>query len=380
MKRDTHFVHMARPFEEDGLVNPPISRASTVLAPTSHDLYHSHGRRRHYGRGGISPHRELRAGIASLYGSDHCALAASGLYSVILAIHACVSANSEILVTDSVYGPVRKFCDQELKRLGISTRYYDPRIGSGIADLITDKTSAILLESPGSLTFELQDIPAITQVAHKAGVPTIIDDTWSAGVVLNPLDLGVDYAAQSLTKYAGGHSDLLMGAVNARGEAAERLKAVEIAYGGHVSPDDAYLVLRGLRTLGLRLDRSFESAMILAERLHAHAKVGQILHPAHPTHPDHAIYQRDFTGGSGCFSFVLAGYSPKQAEAFVDSLSLFGIGFSWGGFESLALPLDIQLVRTATPWHSEGALVRLSVGLEDVEDLWADLETGLTEL
>ena len=380
MKRDTHLVHMARPEGEDGLVNAPIYRASTVLAPSSQELYNPTGRRRHYGRGGVSPHRELREGLASLYNADHCALAASGLYSVILAIHACVTANSEVLVTDSVYGPVRNFCDKELARLGISVRYYDPRIGAGIGDLITEKTSAILLESPGSLTFEVQDIPAITAEAKKRNVPTIIDDTWTAGLLMNPLDLGVDYAAQSLTKYAGGHSDLLMGAVNARGDAAKRLKQVETAYGGHVSPDDAYLVTRGLRTMGLRLDRSFESAMELAKRLGAHPKIGQILHPAYPTHPDHELYTRDFKGGSGCFSFILNGASAREGEAFVDRLKLFGIGFSWGGFESLALPCDIQLRRTAVAWpyQDKGALIRLSVGLEDVEDLWADLENALT--
>ena len=377
MKRDTRLVHSGRPHGPDGLVNPAIKRASTVLAPSSQELYAPTGGRRHYGRGGVSPNAELRAALCEMYAADHCALTPSGLSSVILALRSAITGPGEALITDSVYGPVRKFCDAELPRLGVTPVYYDPRIGAGIAELLNENTRLVALESPGSLTFELQDVPAIAAAARKAGARTVIDDTWSSGLLMNPLDLGVDYAAQALTKYVGGHSDFLMGSVCTRGELAADLAERERLYGLHVSPDDAFLALRGLRTLSVRLRQSGESSLELARRLHAHPKVARVLHPAHESHPDHALYREHFAGPAGCFSFVLDGIDAKGGEAVIDALGLFGIGFSWGGFESLALPCDRQLNRTAVPWSAEGALLRLSVGLEDAEDLWADLEQAL---
>jgi cysteine-S-conjugate beta-lyase len=377
MKRDTRLIHKGRAHGPDGLVNPAIKRASTVLAPSSQELYAPTGGRRHYGRGGVSPNAELREAICDLYEADHCALTPSGLSAVILAIRTAVSGPGQALITDSAYGPVRRFCDEELPRLGVKPVYYDPRIGAEIAGLINSETRAVLLESPGSLTFEVQDVPAIARAAQAAGVPTVIDDTWSAGLLMNPLALGVDYAAQSLTKYVGGHADLLMGSVAARGEAARELAARERLYGTHVSPDDAFLALRGLRTLAIRLERSAQTSLDLARRLRDHPNVARILHPALDDHADHALFRRDFSGSSGCFAFILNGVDAKGGEAVVDKLELFGIGFSWGGYESLALPCDRQIVRTATPWQAEGALIRLSAGLEDVEDLWDDLARAL---
>ncbi|WBQ08938.1 cystathionine beta-lyase [Hyphomonadaceae bacterium ML37] len=377
MKRDTRLIHSGRCADDPHLVNPPVRRASTVLGETAQELYAPASGNHHYGRGGLSPNDELRSAIADLYGAEHVALAPSGLASVVLAMRAAIRGPGEALITDSVYRPVRRFCEEELPRLGVTPRYYDPRIGADIAGLITPSTRMIALESPGSLTFEVQDIPAITHAARAAGVPTVIDDTWSAGWLMNPLALGVDYAAQALTKYAGGHSDFLMGSVAAKGEAAARLKAQETVNGLHVSPDDAFLCLRGMRTLPLRIEHSGASGLELARRLEAHPRIARVLHPALPSSPDHTVYAGQFNGPAGCFAFIVKGASQAEGEAIAERCQLFAMGFSWGGFESLILPCDRQIMRTAVPWQADGALLRLSVGLEDVEDLWSDLEAAL---
>ncbi len=388
MKRDTRLVRTGRPPGHDGgpdgLVNAAVKRASTVLAPSTQELYSPSGDRLHYARGGVSPNRELRAALCELYAADHAALAPSGLNGVVLGLQAALPdqpAGMQALITDSAYGPVRRYCEQELPRYGVEPVFYDPRIGAKIAALMAKRATAlVLLESPGSLTFEVQDAPAIAKAAREAGAASVIDDTWTAGVLMNPLELGVDYAAQSLTKYVGGHSDFLMGAVTARGDAAERLSMLASRYGMHASPDDAFLALRGLRTMGLRLERSAASALTLARRLDAHPKVARVLHPALETSPDHALFKRDFSGAAGCFSIVLDGVHARGGEAFADALELFGLGFSWGGYESLVLPCDRQIKRTAVPWNGEGALIRFAIGLEDVDDLWADIEAGLDGL
>lgn len=380
MKRDTRLIHSGQPRRSDDLVNPPIERASTVVAPSTAELYNPTPPRRHYGRGGLSPNTELRDAIGALYDADHIALAPSGLASVILGLRTALPekpAGMQALITDSAYGPVRRFCDEELPRYGVTPVYYDPRIGAGLSDLLSQPTAVVLLESPGSLTFEVQDIAAIADAARKAGVATVIDDTWSAGILMNPLELGVDYAAQALTKYVGGHSDFLMGSVAAKGEAAKRLKDKDVLFGGHVSPDDAYLCLRGLRTLSLRIERSGASGLALAQKLEDHPKVSRVLHPGLESHPDHALFKRQFNGSSGCFAFVLDGVEARESEAMAEACHLFRLGFSWGGYESLILPCDRQIRRTAVPWKAEGALLRLSVGLEDADDLWADLAQAL---
>jgi len=384
MKRETRLVRLGRPDLHDGPVNPPVERASTVLAPGGAEVYDRFGKAPHYGRGGLSPNTPLRETLAALYGADHVALTGCGLSAVTLAILAAVhqtgEPGGEALISDSVYGPVRRFCDEALPAFGIQPKYYDPRLGAGLTGAMGARTRLVLLESPGSLTFEVQDIGAIAQAARAAGAVSVIDDTWSAGWLMNPLDLGVDYAAQALTKYAGGHSDVLMGSVAARGDRAERLRRTESLYGGHVSPDDAYLVLRGMRTLGLRMERSGESGRVLAERLEQHPRVARVLHPGLASHPDHALFSRDFSGSAGCFSMIVQGLDQAGGEAFVDRLALFGVGFSWGGYESLALPCDRQIRRTAIPWKADGALIRLAIGLEDVDDLWADLRAALDAL
>ncbi len=384
MKRETRLIHSGQPRRSDDLVNPPIERASTVLSPSTAELYNPTPPRRHYGRGGLSPNSELCDAIAGLYKADHVALTSSGLSGVILALRTALPdrpAGFQALITDSVYGPVRRFCDEELPRYGVAPVYYDPRISArDLAQLLQRPTAVVLLESPGSLTFEVQDLPGLTRAAREGGAATVIDDTWSAAILMNPLDLGIDYAAQALTKYAGGHSDFLMGSVAARGAAAARVRDKNVLFGGHVSPDDAFLCLRGLRTLPLRIEQSGRTGLELASRLDNHPRVARVLHPGLRSSPDHALFSQLFSGSAGCFGFILAGVEVEGGEAVAEKLNLFRLGFSWGGYESLVLPCDRQIRRTTAPWVSEGALLRLSAGLEHVDDLWADLSQALDVL
>ncbi len=364
---------------EHGAVNPAIQRGSTVLLPSVAALY---GPGKSYGLEGFGVHETLRAALADLVGAHDTVLAPSGLAACTVALLSATRAGGEVLVTDSVYGPTRRFCDGLLARFGVRTRYYDPGTGGAIAALIGPDTQALFLESPGSLTMELQDVPALAAAAHARGVTTIIDDTWSAGVLFNPLDHGVDVSVQALTKYQAGHADVLMGALVSRDPA--RIAAItatvkELGLGAG-APEDAYLTLRGLRTMPLRLDRQGASALAVARWLEARPEVAQVLHPALPTHPDHALFARDFQGASGVFSIVLHPASEAQVAAMLDGLRLFGLGFSWGGYESLVITCDPQLKRTARAWRAAGPLLRFSIGLEHPDDLIADLAEGFTRL
>lgn len=377
MKDATRLTRLGRPHDDRGLVNPSIERGSTILAPSARELYDFPAGKPHYGRVGLEGHRALRSALTELQGGVGCALTPSGLMANTLSILTAVEAGGTVLAADCIYGPVRTFLLTMGKRLGIKTVFFAPQMGAEIADLIDADTQAILLESPGSLTMEMQDVPAITGVARERGVLTIIDDTWSAGLTMKPLQLGVDFAVQALTKYAGGHSDLLMGAVIARDEKlAARLQTTERTLGVHAGPDDTALVLRGLRTLGLRMERSAASSLVVADWLDDRPEVSAIRHPARPDHPDHAIFKRDFTGACGLFSIELPGWEDARSERFLDALDLFGLGFSWGGYESLAIHCDPQLKRSATERRHEGALIRFSIGMEDPADLIADLEKG----
>jgi cystathionine beta-lyase len=325
----------------------------------------------------------VRDAVNAIEGGAGASLVPSGLAACTLALLSVLKAGDDVLVTDSAYGPTRRFCDGLCARLGVTTRYYDPRIGAGIADLITAKTRIIWLESPGSLTFEVQDVPAIAAAAARAGALTAIDNTYGAGVLFKPFDHGVDLSIQALTKYQAGHADVLAGAIIAREKAmAAQIKDTVKALGvGPGSAEDAYLTLRGLRTMTLRMQAQAESAMIVADWLRAHPMVAEVLHPALPGARDHALFKRDFTGGAGLFSFVLkAGASSAAVDGFCESRALFGLGYSWGGYESLILPCDRQVKRTATLWRAQGPLVRLSIGLEDPADLIADLGEGLSAL
>lgn len=377
MHDDTKLTRLGRPHDERRLVNPSIERGSTVLAPSAGQLYNFPAGKPHYGRVGLETQSALRDALTNLQGGKGCALTPSGLMANTLSIMTAVEAGGRVLAADCIYGPVRTFLLETLPRYGVTADFFSPAMGAEIADLITDDVQAILLESPGSLTMEMQDIPAITAIARERGVTTIIDDTWSAGLTLKPLALGVDLAVQALTKYVGGHSDFLMGAVVARdAKMAARLQRTERAFGMNVSPDDSFMALRGLRTMSLRMERSAQSSLEIATWLADRAEVGRIRHPARDDHPEHALFKRDFTGAGGLFSFEVPGWTDSDSERFLDNLDLFGQGFSWGGYESLAIHCDPQLKRSVTPVQHDGALIRLSIGLEHPTDLIADLQKG----
>lgn len=376
MKRDTQLTHAGRPHSGTRSVNASVNRASTILAGTAHELYNQPDGAPLYGRFGTDTHKALRSALCEMQGADYCALTPSGLSAMTLTAIAEISSGGHILAADCIYGPTRMFLNDTVSRWGVEVELYDPHLGAGIADKLRDNTQLVLCESPGSLTLEMQDIPAISAAAAKVGARVMVDDTWSAGLNANMLDLGADYAAQSLTKYIGGHSDVIMGAVLARGDTAKRLKAAEWRMGFNVSPDDAFLVLRGLRTLGLRMAKSAEASLELAQRLSGHPAVSTIIHPARNDHPDHAIYLRDFSAPAGIFGVQFPGWDIARSERFLDALNIFGLGFSWGGFESLAVHCNPQLRRQFRV-PLDGALIRFAIGLEDVEDLWRDLEQAI---
>jgi cystathionine beta-lyase len=281
---------------------------------------------------------------------------------------------------DTVYSPTRRVCDTVLKRLGVATIYYDPLVGAGIADLIGPNTRAIFLESPGSQSFEMQDVPAITAVARARGVTTLIDNTWATPLYFKPHAFGVDVSIQAGTKYIGGHADLNLGTVSAVGAAWRKVHDTHGTLGITISPDDAALGARGLRTMAVRLERHHASGLEIARWLEGRPEVSRVLHPALPSDPGFALWSRDFTGASGLFSFILKPVPEKAMSAFFDALALFGMGYSWGGYESLAIPFDCASYRTATTWKAEGPAVRMHIGLEDVDDLKADIDQAFAKM
>jgi cystathionine beta-lyase len=356
------------------LVNPPVERASTLLfdsvaemkaAPRGLGSYH-------YGLQGTATHWALAEALTELEpGAAGTALFSTGLAAITTTLLAILSPGDELLAPDSVYGPTRKFCDTILKRLGIATRYYDPLIGAGIADQMGDKTRAILLESPGSLTMEIQDVPAICAVARERGIVTLIDNTWATPLLFPAIAAGVDISILAATKYVGGHADVMIGSVTATAEYFQRIQQVSWDLGHSLSADDAWLGSRGLRTMGVRLKQHQESALKVAHWLKEQPRVGLVLHPALPDCPGHETWKRDFKGASGLFSFEL---KSGDRAALVDRLELFGIGYSWGGYESLAIPVDPVRTVSKPPASS---LVRLHIGLEETDDLIADLASAM---
>lgn len=377
----TKLSHAGRePRAFHGFVNPPVVHASTVLFPDCATML-SGAQTFHYARRGNPTTNALEEALAELEGAAGARLAPSGLAAVSLALLSCLSAGDHVLITDSAYGPTRHFAETTLKRFGVAVDYYDPALGAGIEALFRPETRAVMTEAPGSLTFEMQDIPAIASVAHARDALVVMDNTWATPVFFDALGHGVDLSVQAGTKYLVGHSDAMLGTVAASERAWPGLKETYGALGLHVGPDDVFLALRGLRTLEVRLRRHMENGLEIARWLAERPEVARVRHPALESDPGHAIWTRDFTGASGLFAFdFVDSVSEAQSHAFLDALELFGLGYSWGGFESLAIPVRLKGARTATPLPTGGPSVRLHIGLEDTADIRADLEAGFAAL
>jgi cystathionine beta-lyase len=381
-KPETRLVTGGRdPFSYHGFVNPPVHHASTVLYRTAEDYLALRGRYS-YARKGTPTSEALAEALATLEGPECAgvALLPSGVAAISAALLSVLGSGDHLLVADSVYQPTRKFCDGLLKRYGVATTYYDPLIGAGIAALLQPNTRAVFVESPGSLSFEMQDVPAIAAAAHARGAVVLMDNTWGTPLYFNALEKGVDLSIQSGSKYIGGHSDLMLGTVSANKATWRRLEDTVFAMGLCVGPDDMYLGLRGLRTLGVRLKQHYASGVKVARWFEQRPEVARVLHPALESHPGHAIWRRDFSGACGLFTIVLKPVSEAAVHAFLNALTLFGIGASWGGYESLVIPFDCAKLRTVTQWAPGGPTVRFHVGLEDVDDLIADLERGFVAM
>ncbi|MBN9241493.1 MAG: cystathionine beta-lyase [Mesorhizobium sp.] len=358
-----------------GFVNPPVVHASTVLYPDAATMA-GRSQKYTYGTRGTPTTDALATAIDALEGSAGTIIVPSGLAAVTVPLLAFAAAGEHMLIVDSVYHPTRHFADTMLKRLGVEIEYYDPHVGAGISKLIKANTSVVFTESPGSNTFEVQDIPAIAKAAKAAGAVVMMDNTWATPLYFKPLEHGVDISIHAATKYPAGHSDVLLGTVSANEACWERLHEGFVTLGCCAGPDDVYQVLRGLRTMGVRLEHHRRSALEVATWLEAQPGVARVLHPALPSHPDHALWRRDFGGSSGVFSIVLAGGGQKEQHAFLDALTIFGLGYSWGGYESLAVPVFLG-DRVVAKASEEGPVIRLQIGLEDVADLKADLSRGL---
>jgi cystathionine beta-lyase len=380
MRPPTRLVHPPKPKGPGPqTVNPVIQKGSTVLLPDAAALYDDDAFVT-YGRAGLGVHEALKVALCDLEQAASVELYPSGVAAIAGALLAVLQAGDELLMVDTAYKPTRRFCDRTLARFGVQTRYYDPTLPTeAIVGLMGPKTRALFMESPGSLSFEMQDVPALAAAARARGVLTLIDNTWGAGHLFKPLEHGVDVSLQSLTKYVGGHSDAFMGSAAARDPGvAARLQAGVVDLGWSVAAEDAYAMLRGLRTLDVRLRRHGESGLVVAEWLQAQDEVAAVLHPALPGAPGHELWKRDFSGACGLFALVLRPAPAEASAAFLDALKIFGLGFSWGGFESLAIDCDPQLKVRNLRREYGGGLVRLHIGLEDPADLVVDLERALT--
>ncbi|MFL2688314.1 MAG: cystathionine beta-lyase [Alphaproteobacteria bacterium] len=384
MKDDTKLIHEGRTtYDHVGAVNTPVYHASTILFPTM-EKYLSRSTdpnvKVRYGLRGTPTTFSLEDALTSLEGGAGTVLNPSGLQAITMAIMSFVEAGDHILVTDSTYSPCRSFCDKVLSKLGIETEYYDPLIGANIKDLLRDNTKIVWTESPGSQTFEVQDIPAIAAAAHEVGAIVMIDNTWSAGYYFKALAHGVDVSVHASTKYHSGHSDVMMGAIICNKETYERVKGVSGSFGNHAAPDDVYLTLRGLRTMGVRMDRQYKNGLQIAQWIAEQPEVTRVMYPALETDPGHQIWKRDFTGASSLFGFILKETDQKKVGAFLDGMEFFGMGSSWGGFESLLIPTFPNGNRSATEWNHSGQTLRIHIGLEDPDDLIDDLEKGLKRM
>jgi cystathionine beta-lyase len=388
MREETTVVHSGlHPEQHQGAVNPPVFHASTILSRSVEE----YRRKRkdwlqgvavtYYGRCGTPTTEALQEAIATLEGGYRCVLYPSGLAACAGALLAFLSSGDHVLISDSVYGPTRTLAKGVLKRFGVSATFFDPLIGRGIESLIRPETRVVYLESPGSLTFEVQDVPALSEIARRHGVTVVMDNTWGTPLYFKPFAHGVDVSVQAATKYIVGHSDAMLGAITCTKEAWPTLRDSTYELGQTAGPDDVYLGQRGLRTLAVRLKQHWEAGVSLAEWIARQPEVERVLHPALPGDPGHAIWKRDFTGACGLFGVVLKeGVTDRALCAMIDGLELYGIGSSWGGFESLIVPFDPREARSATRWPHRGPCFRIHAGLENMEDLIADLESGFKRL
>lgn len=378
LQAETRLVVSGRDTEaQKGFVNPPVVHGSTVLYPTADDL-HAHRGEFQYGRHGTPTTRALQDALMALEGPQ-CAgvgLVPSGLSAISTALLSVLKAGDHVLVCDNVYRPTRNFCNGLLARYGIETTYFDPLIGADITRLFRSNTRVVMVEAPGSQSFEMPDVPAIAAVAHARGALVIDDNTWATPLFRRALEQGVDISIQAATKYIGGHSDIMFGTISANAKAWPSLAETIRLLGVCAGPDDVFLALRGLRTLAVRLAHHQQSAIDMAQWLAARPEVAKVLHPALASDPGHAIWKRDFTGASGLFSIVLKPAPQAAVDALLDTVKLFGMGYSWGGFESLVIPFDCTDYRSATAWVPGGPTLRLHIGLESLSDLKADLDRG----
>ncbi|MEH6631989.1 MAG: cystathionine beta-lyase [Halopseudomonas aestusnigri] len=384
--QETKITYLGRnPSDNHGVVNPPVYHASTILFNSVEEMEARAAVKFdkgtiNYGRQGTPTIFSLENAAAELEGGYGAFCVSSGLGAITTAILSFVESGDHILVTDSVYAPTRLFCNDVLKRMGVETTYYDPLIGKDIETLIKPNTRLVFTEAPGSHSFEMQDIPAISKAAHNKGALVIMDNTWATSLYCKSFDLGVDVSVHAGTKYVVGHSDAMLGLIITTEECYQKVKQTTFHLGQCSGPDDVYLAQRGLRTMAVRLKQHQQSGLQMAKWLQTRPEVSRVLHPALPEDPGHEIWKRDMTGATGLFSFIL-NPTPKSAiNAMVNDLDLYGIGYSWGGYESLILPSDPSSIRTATKWEAEGPLIRLHIGLEDPDDLIRDLEAGFSRM
>jgi cystathionine beta-lyase len=387
MHDDTKAVHAGRhPERFEGAVNPPVFHASTILSSTLAEWERKKADRArdlpgtYYGRIGTPTTHALEEALSALEGGHRTVLVPSGLAACTTALLAFAEQGVHVLVPDPVYGPTRNFATRFLKRFGVETTFYDPLAGADIAALVRDRTRVIFLESPGSLTFEIQDVPAICAVARARGIVTMMDNTWATPLYCKPLALGVDVSIQAATKYVVGHSDAMLGAITTNAAAWPRVKSAHGELGHSAGPDDVYLAQRGLRTMAVRLERHWQTGVRLAAWIAQQPEVERVLHPALPGDPGHALWKRDFSGASGLFGVVLKPVAARAFAALVDGLELFGLGASWGGYESLIMPTFPEELRSVTKWASAGPCFRIHAGLEHPDDLTADLAAGFARL
>ena len=385
-REDTLLTHLGRhPEAHHGAVNPPVYHASTILSANMAEWEAKRDPSKRfdivrYGLLGTPTTFALEEAVAAIEGGYRAMLMSSGLAAITAPLQACVKCGDHVLMVDSCYGPARNFCERVLTRWGVATTYYDPLIGEDIARLMRPNTRVVYVESPGSLTFEVQDVPAIAAVAHEAGAKVLMDNTWASPYLFRSFEHGVDVSIHAATKYIVGHSDVMLGAVITNEEMYLPVRTMAADLGHCAGPDDAYFALRGLRTLSVRLERHEKNALAVARWLQTRPEVSRVLFPALPEDPGHELWKRDFLGASGLFGVVLAPASKTAVYAMIDALDLFGIGSSWGGYESLILPTHPERGRTATRWDPEGPTLRLHIGLEDPQDLIEDLERGFHQL